>query len=166
MKANETKEEAIVRLKTQCNFTYQMFRDLGFTNDKVSEVLAYYKKFQQIMPPKEIGRSKKITNEMITLIESETLQNPKASIDDIRSSLRQNFQGISLSVGTVSKIRSELRFHYKPPKIRQELSPIQIKKRLRFAHTVLASGFDLSNIIFSDEARICNGPDNKLLWRR
>ena len=42
----------------------------------------------------------------------------------------------------------------------------QIHKRMKFAYSELSSYFDLGNIIFSDEARVSLGPDNRLLWRR
>ena len=98
-------------------------------------------------------------------IELQTLLNPRISIEKIRDRIRKNFHQ-DISAGTISKIRAELKFKYKPPKIRQLLTERQIRNRIKFAYTALTSEFNLENIVFSDEVRVCMGPDNRYLWRR
>jgi transposase len=50
--------------------------------------------------------------------------------------------------------------------MRQTLDEEQKQTRLDFAYTVLSSSVSFDTIIFSDESRICLGPDNRFIWRR
>ena len=69
-----------------------------------------------------------------------------------------------ISANSVQRIRKQLKFKFKPPKIRQKLTEDQIKKRYVFAHSMLGSEIDHNTIIFSDESRICLVPGNRYIW--
>ena len=165
MRADETREEAIVRLKLQNGFTNQQLVDLGFSKTKITSVLNSYRIHNCIIKPNPIGRPKKVSPEIAIRIESETIQKPRCSIEEIRNIIKSEFS-TEISAGTISKIRGDLHFRYKPPKIVQNLTEAHILKRIKFAYTLLQSDCDLANIIFSDEVRVSLGPDNRLLWRR
>ena len=165
MHANESKSAAIVRLSTKEGWTYRESRTIGLGNSLISKTLRHFNNTQEVISPNPVGRPYKVLPIMRLFVESQALQNPRMSIEDVRNAIRDNFQ-ISVAVGTISKIRADLAFQYKPPKIWQHLSDEQKNRRIKFAITALQSGFNLSNIIFSDEVRVCLGPDNKLLWRR
>ena len=165
MNANESKAVGIVRLVTKERWKYRQLNEIGFSNQFISKTLHYFRNTQNILVPHHVGRPSKVTNPMKLFIESQTLQNTRLSIQDLRNAIKENIK-TTISAGTISKIRGDLAFRYKPPKIRQELTAEQKNRRIKFAISALRSEFDLSNIIFSDEVRVCLGPDNKLLWRR
>ena len=73
---------------------------------------------------------------------------------------------LSLSIGTVNKVRNENDFEYIPPKIKAELTPEQIQKRITFGHSLYENEVDFNSLLFSDESKMSLHPDNRNVWRR
>jgi hypothetical protein len=100
----------------------------------------------------------KLNSEVLKIVEIETLPSPKKSFESLSNKI-QNEHEIHLGDSTISGARHLLRFFYKSPKIRQNLTATQIQKIINFADTMFSSEEDFFRIIFSDESRICFGPD-------
>ena len=77
--------------------------------------------------------------------------------------IQQRFN-ISVSRSTITRVRNELGFHYRPPRVKQELTEIQKKERVEFCHWALSNRDKIPCLVFSDESRFQLGPDN--CWRR
>ena len=75
-----------------------------------------------------------------------------------------NQNTFTVSKTTVYDVRHALLYKFRPPKVRQVLTDIQIEKRNKFAHSVLDSNPDFRKFVFSDESRVCLGPDNRYCW--
>lgn len=73
---------------------------------------------------------------------------------------------IQISRATVNRIEHLLRFHFLPPKIRQNLTETQMMKRILFCRRVLIDEISGDEIVFTDESRFVLGTDNRWVWRR
>ena len=105
------------------------------------------------------GPRPKVTPEIRALVDAETRYNgsvPDQSLADKIGDLT----GVVLSHDTIRRVRHELGFNYRPRMVIQELSEEQKRQRRDFCRWVLKKpDLDFSKIIFSDESRICEGPD-------
>jgi transposase len=164
MRRQKTAEDIVVRLLKQ-KFTYQQLNDAGFSNyliSKVSKTLA----LTGIPPlPEKRGRPSKMTEQIQMFVLDSTLNNRRAPSATVADTIRTNLH-ISISETTIRRIRHQLHFHFKAPKVRQHLDSEQKQVRIDFASSVLNNQIHIRWIVFSDESRACLGPDNRLLWRR
>ena len=109
-----------------------------------------------------LGRQSVVTEDMRHFIDSEWSLD--ATITDSSMQLRVNNRFASnLSVSTVRRVRLELKYEYRPPKVRQKLTQEQKDVRLQFCDWILRHAEEAPNIVFSDESRFELGPDCQ--WR-
>ena len=109
------------------------------------------------------GRHSIITEDMRHFIDSEWSLD--ATITDSSMQRRVNSRfATNLSVSTVRRVRLELKYEYRPPKVRQELTQEQKAVRLQFCDWILRHPEEAPNIVFSDESRFELGRDCQ--WRR
>jgi hypothetical protein len=72
-------------------------------------------------------------------------------------------QEVDVSGSTVNRLRHQLKFDFRPPKVRQKLNEAQIAYRMQFFKSILFSPLDLSSV-FSLMSRVSHWADNRLLW--
>lgn len=163
----ESRNEAIIRLykEKKSHRDIQKALKVGFST--IATVIEQYRN-QNIIPDQaKRGRPKKIGNTMLTqFIKQQTLENRRVSCTKIADSWNYSqAHYFSISPESVRRVRHDLNFHYKPPKIRQKLTTKQMRKRYIFSQSVLQrEDFDITKIVFSDESRICLGPDSRFIW--
>ena len=163
----ESRNAAIVRLHSQ-SFTYRQIKSaLKVGSSTISSVISYYQKYHQIPQEPKQGCPTKINTTLLTLfVKNQTYENRRMSCQRV-SDLWNTEYGkdyFNISKTSIYRIRRQLKFNYKSPKIRQQLTDKQIDNRNIFSHSLLQSNIDLSTIIFSDESRICLGPDSRYIW--
>ena len=91
---------------------------------------------EQVVPrPLPMGRPKKVNPVIAASIKAQALDNHRISIAQIQQHLLT--QGQSLSHGAIDQILHQLKFEYKPPKVRQKLTEVQVQKRLKFVVSML-----------------------------
>lgn len=109
------------------------------------------------------GRRSKLTPEIMRSIEQWTLQDGRLSNLRIAIRIEETF-GVKMSTTLVWQARQLLRFRYRPPMRIQALTAGQIRDRVSFCEAILRR--DLPPIVFSDESRFCEGPDNRWCYIR
>ena len=132
---------------------------------RVIDTLREFHRTHIVPAPKARGAPKKIFADVVRCVEHLVEADHTLSIDRIRRNLAIA-QGQFLSHGSVQKILHQLRFAWKPPKVRQSLKPFQIHDRLRFAFTMVDRSIYQMPILFSDESRFALTSDGKWIWRR
>ena len=108
------------------------------------------------------GRPSKLKEEHIKFIEMNSELNACLTDQQLADMVWNQF-GIRVSDTTILRVRGQLGFHYRPPKVKQALTEPQKELRLAFCSWVLANKESLPQIVFTDESRFCKGPDNR--WR-
>ena len=120
---------------------------------------------EQVIPRSlPIGRPKKVNPVIVANIKAQVLANHRISIAQIQQKLLT--QGQSLSHGAIDQILHQPKFEYKPPKVRQKLTEVQVQKRLKFVVSMKAGDWLNLPIIFSDESRFSLTSDGQWAWRR
>ena len=109
------------------------------------------------------GRKKVVSQEMRDFIEANLSVDAMITDGQMAHLVGERF-GMTISDTTVCRVRNELGFRYRPPKIRQVLTEDQVSLRLEFCRWVLEHQDAMKNLIFSDESRFTRGPD--CTWRR
>ena len=73
---------------------------------------------------------------------------------------------MNISKDTIIRRLHEKGYSYSKPRVTQALTDAQIQVRFNFATAMIEKDEDYyKSIIFSDESRFCNSPDNLLIWR-
>ena len=112
------------------------------------------------------GRSPKVTPEIRALVEAETRQDGSVP-DEVLAHKVSDLTGVTLSHDTIRRVRQDLGFRYRPRMVVQELSEEQKLQRREFCRWILQQDeLDFSKIVFSDESRICEGPDRSWCYIR
>jgi transposase len=163
MTKTPTCEDIIFNLQKARKLSYRELNKLGFSNRKIAYVNRYASIHNSSPTPLSRGRPPKINTAIMNTIENCTIQNRFLSSANLARNITAHF-GVPISRATVNIIRKNLKFHYKPPKVRQHLNEKQKQKRENFAFTVLTSNEQITDIIFSDESRISLTPDNRMRW--
>ena len=161
----KTVEERIVFYYFLFGNQRSVVRFLRTSFHRVVETLREFHRSHVIPTPKARGAPKKTFAEIVLLVEHLINSDHSLSIERIRKELAVA-HGQFLSFGSVQKILHQLRFEWKPPKIRQSLKEFQIHDRLRFAFTMIERLLYLMPIIFSDESRFALTSDGRWIWRR
>ena len=100
-----------------------------------------------------------MTPEIRALVDAETRADGSVP-DAVLARKVSDLTGVMLSHDTISRLRHELGFTYRPRFVVQELSEDQKRQRRDFCRWILQQDeLDFSKIVFSDESRICEGPD-------
>ena len=160
--------QQIIGLHNQGKTQREIKSFLHVGSDKVSSVIKHYNETGEILEEekKERGRPNKCKNaSLLTFITAQTVANRRVSCEFI--SKNWNFTNpvfAKVSTTTVWRSRHLLEYGYKPPKTRQKLTEAQIQKRNNFANSMLNEDIDFDKFVFSDESRICFGPDNRYIW--
>ena len=115
---------------------------------------------------KKSGRPPKVTPAVSLMIEQETLANGGLHDQELADLIAAK-TGVVISHDTVRRVRHSLGFNFRPRMTVQELSETQKNQRLEFCQWFLKRE-DLHNmpIVFSDESRFCEGPDNSWVYVR
>lgn len=99
---------------------------------------------------------------IIDFIEVNTLLNAKLTDAQMMEMVNERF-GVKMCRATVANIRKRLNFDWRPPLSVPVLTPEQKQDRFQFATEILRILTADTVIIFTDESRFCNSPDNS--WR-
>ena len=109
------------------------------------------------------GRPSSITPEMLRFADDIWAVNSLVSDGEMAKMINAKFH-VNVSRVTVQRRRRELRYEYRPPKVKQNLTEAQRHVRIEFCRYMLEKRDTFGDIVFSDESRFCRGPDNQ--WRR
>ena len=109
------------------------------------------------------GRPAKISQEVRIFVEANLRADATISDDKMVSLVQVRF-GLTIHRTSICRLRRELRYFYRPPKVIQSLTQEQRGARIEFCRWVLENQDKIPNLIFSDESRFEIGPDNT--WRR
>ncbi len=166
MLPGETKNAAIIRLHLLKYTQRQIVEAVGVSFSKISKVLKHYKQTGLSLSEMRIGRPIKVNNkELLAFVEQKTRENRRTSCQRIASLWNHNNENtFTISATAIYDIRHALQYKFKSPKVRQVLTEYQIEKRNKFAHSLLDSNPDFKKFVFSDESRVCLGPDNRYCW--
>ena len=108
---------------------------------------------------KRRGRPAKISPEVRIFVEA-NLRADATICDEKMASLVQERFGISIHRTSICRMRRDLQYFYRPPKVIQNLTEEQRDARIEFCRWVLQNQAKIPNLIFSDESRFEIGPDN------
>ena len=131
---------------------------------RVRRAIAYFQQHGEIPDPLPMGQPTKKTPATVASIQALVLANRRVSIPSLQQHLMRN--GTQLSYGTINAILHELKFEFKPPKVRQQLTPAHVQARLRFGFSLIEADLLQFPILFSDESRFALGSDGRWIWRR
>ena len=109
------------------------------------------------------GRPAKLSQEVRIFVEANLRADATISDDKMASLVHERF-GVPIHRTSICRLRRELRYFYRPPKVIQKLTQEQRDARIEFCRWVLENQDKIPNLIFSDESRFAIGPDNT--WRR
>ena len=116
--------------------------------------------------PKKPGRPTKVTPKIRRFIEVETLANGALRDQELADMIAEQ-ENVRISHDTLCRVRRSLGFKFRPRMVVQELSETQKSQRLDFCRWILgSSNVDFSKIVFSDESRFCQEPDNSWVYIR
>ena len=161
------RNQAIVELYTQGKTRREIKNILKVGSDKLERVIKEYVRNGFVMEEKKRGRKPIVNNPtLLNFVTLRTISNRRITAEQIAKEWNhQNYNTFfPISPSTVNRARKVLEFKFLPPKSRQKLTDAQIENRERFAFSLLQSEIDFQSIIFSDESRICKGPDNRYIW--
>ena len=149
-----------------CGASYRQIQDIfHISPNQISKIKNHYLQTGGAYINNELNHYTVNNVHTRSLIEVYTLQDPTISCQKISNMLKDKHQ-IRCSTGSVWKIRNELKFSYKPPKIRTKLTEKQKKNRMQFCLTALDLYDGLGPIIFSDESKFTLESNKKWVWRR
>jgi hypothetical protein len=106
------------------------------------------------------GRRLVITPEVSRYIETLPLMDARLSNSQIKAKVEERWPDLKVGKTSSRDARSNLGFKFRPPMIKQELSPEQRFQRYPFGLDMLAKDLDPVMIVFSDECRFVLGSDN------
>jgi len=112
-----------------------------------------------------IGRPIKITDEIKYLIELEALKNPSISAQKLGIEVSKAF-GVELSARTINNTRNQMKFNWRPPKVKQSLNNSQKNMIYQFRSDLFYTGLINQVIYFSDESRFEQQSDSSWRWTR
>jgi hypothetical protein len=118
------------------------------------------------MPPSPaIKRSRRpvITPEVSGDIETLSLMDARLSNAHIKAKVEERWPDLKVGKTSIRDARSNLGFKFRPPMIKQELSPEQQFQRHQFGLDMLAKDLDPATNVFSDERCFVLGIDKR--WR-
>ena len=108
------------------------------------------------------GRPKKLSAEHVAFVEVNSETNACLTDQQLANMVQETFN-VSVSDTTILRTRAQLGFRFRPPKVKQALSACQKEARMTFCAWVVENRNSLPPIVFSDESRFCQEPDNR--WR-
>lgn len=112
------------------------------------------------------GRPPKVTNEIRAIVERETLADGALHDQELADRIKA-MTGTVISHDTVRLIRHDAGFCFRARMTIQALTDRQKNQRLEFCQWMLGQeNIDFSRIVFSDESRFCQGPDNTWVYVR
>jgi hypothetical protein len=139
---------------------------MGFTYRTIAEHLNCT--FRDISPRsrldghlKKIGRSRKITLKILSVIETLSCLDASLTNHEILTRVEARWPTITRSESSISHERIKLGFHWRQLLVKQDLSVMQQHQHLQFALDLTKKRIDANRIIFSDESRFVLGDDNR-----
>lgn len=160
-------KEAMIWKLYQCQMSYSKIKEiLKVGNDRISRTIQYGLINNKAPPPIPLGRRPKVDNALIVRVEALTKEN--AHLGDEKIAQLISTQHFKVSRSSVNKIHHRLRFKWRPAKVRQALTPIQIVNRLNFVNYLLIRPAQISfeTLVFSDESRFAMTSDSRWIWAR
>ena len=165
---------AFITMEERIIFYYAVFNNqktvatfLRTSSKRVNRAVVEFRREHYIPQPLARGRPRKVCLDIVSRIEQMITNDHSLSVQRLQTILQSSPDSpVLLSVTTIRKILHALHFEYKPPKIRQLLTPLQIEKRKAFAVSALETQLCHANIIFCDESRFCLRNDGAWVWRR
>lgn len=159
----------------QIIFYYYLYQDYRLTKQaancgtrRIHDSLKNFAETHALPGDKKVGRPTKLSNEAKCIIKTAIENDRRVTHGKIQKILMEHH--IDLSIGSINLAVHQLRYFYKPPKVKQLLTALQKQKRVSFAYSMLMAAdrndIDFKKLVFSDESRFAKGPDNRYLWRR
>ncbi|KAJ6239504.1 transposable element-related [Anaeramoeba flamelloides] len=171
MLENQVNTKQILRFKIieSYNQRYSTRQIAEYLNISQRQVVYWIQKWNNEgrLSSKKRGRKKKEKSEQLEqFITQKTIGNRNLSCKELSLLCKEQFQNECCSTTTVYRLRKQLKFDYKPPKIRQCLTELQKIKRESFAYDHQSNETNWKNVVFSDESWFYLNPTRKKIWRR
>ena len=112
------------------------------------------------------ARDKKLTPEMLTVINDELEQNDEATARYLRAMLTEKYPELEVSISTVKRQRQALGWVNTRPHYCQLIRNLNKTKRLLWCKEQLRVNENFSNVIFSDECTIQLEHHGRLCFRK
>jgi transposase len=159
-------EEQIIELHQQRVGREDIRRQLHCSPNRITRAIAEWRDSGHAPAPLHMGPPKKVTGQIVTFIEAQTLQNARLAGTELVHEICQRF-GVTIHPTTIWKVRNGLQFNYQRPRHVQALTEVQMSNRVAFCEKMLDFPPKmLSAIAFSDETRIVIGDDKQWVWYR
>ena len=164
MKNQPTKDQLIANLLID-EVPWSTITEILHTgNSLISRVAKQLNQNVTVIKSAPMGRPPKVNQEVVDVIETETLRDPTIGGFSLSQIIADNL-GISLSKTTVNNIRNQLKFKFTSPRRRPFLTNVHIEKRLKFCEEQINGGINWKDcVIFSDESRFCLHDDSRRIW--
>ena len=111
------------------------------------------------------GRPSKLDEEKYQIIDDMISCNGKYVIEDVQNEIEAK-TNVKISKSSISDALKLLKFKYRPPKKRPNLSNVQKENRLKFCRSMLKNRIPFEKLIFSDESRFSQTTDKGYVWYR
>ena len=111
-------------------------------------------------------RRKRVTKEYEAFIVEKALSGRISSLEILRK-FKERFPYVKISRSTIIRTLDENKFRFRKPRHIQFLTKAHKFNRYNFCLYMLSNNRDIFELIlFSDECRFCNAPDNRSRWIR
>lgn len=159
----QTKDQIIANL-LRSKTPYEKIKSIAQCgNSRISRISSLLKNNEPIISAK-LGRPPKVTPQIVSTIEDQTIHDPTIGGSSLSSLIATNL-GIDISPTTINQIRNQLKFQYKQPRRRPFMTEQHIQTRLNFCNTQLQNNINWEDgVIFSDESRFCLRDDSRRIW--
>ena len=111
-------------------------------------------------------RSRKITSEMLEIIDSELQQNDELTSQQLRSHLQERFPSLNVSLPTIKRARKAKGWICTRPHYCQVVRDLNKRKRFLWCHHLKNTNEKFENIVFTDECTVQLERHSRLCFRK
>ena len=111
-------------------------------------------------------RSRKITSEMLEIIDSELQQNDELTSQQLRSHLQERFPSLHVSLPTIKRARKAKGWVCTRPHYCQVVRDLNKRKRFLWCHHLKNTNEKFQNIVFTDECTVQLERHSRLCFRK
>lgn len=163
-KKNDSKDQLIANFLKD-HVPWETIKSILKTgNSRISRIANQLKNNSQQIQSAKVGRPRKVNSDIIEMIESETLKDPRVGGRNLSNIILTSLH-IELSHTTINQIRNNLHFRFTHPRRRPFMTEKHISYRMEFSQAQIAGQIDWGEmVVFSDESRFCMRDDSRRIW--
>ena len=111
-------------------------------------------------------RSRKITSEMLEIIDSELQQNDELTSQQLRTHLQERFPSLHVSLPTIKRARNAKGWVCTRPHYCQVVRDLNKRKRFLWCHHLKNTNEKFENIVFTDKCTVQLERHSRLCFRK